>query len=178
MHDEQYTSDDKNRVDEHRSIEAEDGTLLELQKELADCLVLQQEWKERFLRINADFENYKRRMVREQTSWLETCQQKIFLDLLPIVDDFDRALQTSPSTEETKIWIEGFILIRSSLQKMLASFGVEPMKNYQDFDPLYHEAIAQIASDTKRSGAIVEVLQPGYVWKEKVLRPAKVVVAQ
>lgn len=151
----------------------------ELKKQLEVCLAAQHEWKDKFMRATADFENYKRRAVREQTAWIETCQQKIFLDLLPIVDDFDRALQQASGADQSvKSVLDGFLLIRASLIKLLHSFGIEKMSNYTLFDPVYHEAVAQVAHAEKKSGMIVEVLQQGYVWKDKVLRPAKVTVAQ
>lgn len=153
----------------------------EVYAQLEECRVQQQEWKERFVRISADFENYKRRIAREQTSWFESGQQKLLADILPIVDDFDRAVQQlkeSGNQEQAKAWLDGFVMIRSALQKYLHVHGVEPMSEYTLFDPMLHEAIAQIPHEGKAAGTIVEIMQQGYRWKDKVLRPAKVVVVQ
>jgi len=152
-----------------------------LQKELQECLLSQQEWKERFLRTNADFENFKRRSTRDQITWMETSQQKLLVELLPIVDDFDRAFQQISTNVDQKAVakdLEGFSFIRAALQKYLQQFGVEPMKEYTVFDPSLHEAIGQVSDSTKSSGAIAQVLQQGYMWKGKVLRPARVMVVE
>lgn len=152
-----------------------------LKFELEACLLGQQEWKDKFARVTADFENFKRRSAREQVAWLESSQQKIFLELLSVVDDFDRALQPQAADNNhnsAKVWIDGFVLIRAALQKFLHNNGVEQMIIGETFDPMYHEAIAQVQVAGKAEGAIIDVLQNGYMWKNKVLRPAKVAVAQ
>jgi molecular chaperone GrpE len=148
-----------------------------LTTQLQACLVLQQEWKDRFLRTTAEFENYKRRQAREQSNWIEHAEQKVFLELLPIIDDFDRALQQS-FEGDGQVWVEGIQMIRASLAKVLHKWGIEVMKNYTLFDPMHHEAIAQAIVPGKEPGTIIEIIKNGYLWKDKVLRPAQVVVAQ
>lgn len=169
--------DEMNTVDDQSDLSQQEA----LEQELQECLLAQQEWKDKFARVTADFENFKRRSAREQVAWLESSQQKIFLELLSVVDDFDRALQPTAADnnqDSAKVWIDGFVLIRAALQKFLHNNGVEQMTNVETFDPMYHEAIAQIQVAGKPEGAIIDVLQNGYTWKNKVLRPAKVAVAQ
>ncbi len=170
-----YTND----ADEQVVSECVNGD--EFNKELIECRALQQEWKDRFMRLSADFENYKRRMVRDQSLLVESAQQRFFLDILPIVDDFDRALQHPIVVQEdsAKAWLEGVNLIRTSLTAALKKWGVEQMSDYTEFDPIKHEAIANMQADgSKPAGCIMQVVQSGYMWKDKVLRPAQVIVAQ
>lgn len=153
----------------------------ELNLELQTCRQAQDNWKEKCLRISADFENFKKRLAKEQSQWAESAQIQILKDLLPIIDDFDRAYQEIEKKEKTPeltTWFSGFSLIHTSFNKLLHKFGVSEIKNYTEFDPLYHEAVTQIESAEHRPGQIVQVFQKGYQYKDHVLRPARVSVAK
>ncbi len=141
-----------------------------LQKQLEACSKEQAEWKERALRLSADLENYKRRMEKEQGHWMQRAQATLLEGLLPIVDNFDRAVAHAQDNE-------GISMIHNELQAYLEKAGVKEVACDQ-FDPTYHEALMQIESEDKESGQIVEVLQKGYQLGEHVLRPAKVSVAK
>lgn len=141
--------------------------------------------KDSFLRLNADFDNYKKRVAKEKSEWITSCQSDILLDLLPIVDDFDRAFSEynkSQNNKEQDIkgspWIAGFELIHKALYKFLDKYGVKEIKDNINFDPEYHEAIAQVESPAFKPGQIVEVVQKGFMIKDRVLQPAKVIVAK
>lgn len=152
-----------------------------VQEELDNCKVEVTQWKSKFVHLNADFENFKRRMVEQQRLWVGTAQAEILTDLLDIVDNFERALtehKKQEKTEENKSWIEGFTLIYQSLIALLHKFGVEEITQHDTFNPVYHEALMQIDSPYHETGAIVDVMQKGYRLKDKVLRPAKVSVAK
>ena len=152
-----------------------------LQEELENCKIEVAEWKDRFVRLNADFENFKKRMIEQQRLWIGTAQAEIFTDLLTITDNFERALtehEKQEKTPESKAWIEGFALIYQSLVALLHKFGVEEITEHDTFNPIYHEALVQVDSPDHEAGAIVEVMQKGYRFKDKVLRPAKVSVAK
>ncbi len=127
--------------------------------------------KDKFIRVTADFENYKRRMQKEQAQWFDLGQTKVLSSLVNVVDDFDRALASGQKDE-------GVILIYKSLQKLLESFEVKEISGDLPFDPELHEAILSVENSGKQSGDIVEILQKGYTYKGKVLRPAKVSVAK
>ncbi len=138
-------------------------------------------WRDRCLRVTADFENYKKRAEKERTQWAKLAQSSILLDLLTIVDDFDRALnyvQANPVPEEAQPLIEGFLLTHKALVKLLQKYGVTEIEEHEIFDPSIHEATMQVDSPEHISGAIVAVLQKGYRLKDEVLRPAKVSVAK
>ena len=140
--------------------------------QLKECQIQMSEWKDRFLRTAADFENFKKRNEKEKTIWITSAQSSLLQDLIGIVDDFDRAF-SSPAHNNG-----GFELIYKSLQKLLEKYGVQEMKPTGHFDPMMQEAIMQVESPDHAAGDIVNVLQKGYLFKGEVLRPAKVSVAK
>lgn len=151
-------------------------------EQLATCHKEMTEWKDKSMRIQADFENYKRRAEKERAQWVSNAQTDVLLPLLAIVDNVDRALADAHSKErspEMQAWLNGFIMIGKSLPKLLESFGVKPIADVTEFDPLKHEAIMSVpASETHPAGTIVAILQQGYTLNGQVLRPAQVSVAQ
>lgn len=137
--------------------------------------------KDSYVRLNADFENYKRRVAKDQVTWVAAGQAHLLNDLLQIVDDFDRALaeyEKEGHSENLDSWLQGFELIRKSLYKFLEKNQVKEIDPLKEFDPELHEAISQIESKDHESGQIVEVVQRGFMFKNEVLRPAKVIVAK
>ena len=162
-------------VEEQEALEDSAQELDIIQKKLEVCLMQQHEWKDKYLRATSDFENYRRRIAKDQISWTESAQSRVLVDLLDIVDNFERALHSDGSSQEK---LAGFSLIYQELLKILSKWSVEPMDNYASFDPQFHEALGQTASPDHQTGSIIEVLQKGYVLKGSVLRPARVIVAQ
>jgi molecular chaperone GrpE len=149
--------------------------------ELETCKQEALQWKDRYMRTRADFDNFSRRVEKESQQVGNFVQAEVLLEVLTIVDDFDRALEEHKkhdTTPEKQAWLAGFEMIRVSFEKMLEKFGVKPLDNYTTFDPLMHEAISHIPVEGKESGAIVHVAQKGYLRNGVVLRPAKVVVAK
>ncbi len=149
--------------------------------ELAKCQADLQQWKESVLRISADFENFKKRTLREKTTWIEEAQADVVLNLLDTVDNFDRALsQPVVSENDAKfgVWLQGFEMIRKSLYDLLARYDVKAIAPHLPFDPQFHEAISQVDSSSVASGEIVDTVQKGFMIKDRVLRVAKVVVAK
>lgn len=129
-------------------------------------------WKDQCHRISAEFENFKKRTEREQVRWSEMAKESVLMSLLPIIDDFDRAMkQDSVNADGLKMMYNAFI-------KVLESHGVTVMKSYETFDPMYHEAIMQVDSENHEAGQIVEVFSQGFMLKDRVLAPAKVSVAK
>lgn len=150
--------------------------------ELSACKTDLANAHERIARLQADFENYKRRTEKDRASWSVTAQAGILVDVISIADDLDRAMQEArKSAEQNPLlanWITGFEMIEKSLTKMLSKHGVHEIKDYAEFDPEKHEAIMQVESPEHESGQIVAVLQKGYTFKDTILRPAKVSVAK
>ena len=144
----------------------------ELEKCQADLAM----WKDQAARSFADFENYKKRIDREQMSWMQTAQLSILKDLLTVVDNFDRALATK--TDATADMYAGIEMIYKSVMQLLNKYGVKEFADYQQFDPEFHEALMDVESADHSTGHIVQVLEKGFMMKDKVLRPAKVMVAK
>ncbi len=150
-----------------------------LEQELAECRISEAEWKERYMLLSADFANYKRRMGKEQATWIADAQSRMIMEILAIVDDVDRAMAhpVDVHNDDLRNWLQGFTMIQRSLHAFLKKAGVEEVM-YVDFDPHYHEAMMEVESSEHTPGKIVSVLQKGYRIGERVLRPARVSVAK
>jgi len=134
--------------------------------------------KDKFIRLFAEFENYKRRTARERIELFKTANQEVLLALLPVLDDFDRALSEIKKTDDN-ILIQGVELIQEKLKSTLVSKGLELVEvNIGDaFDADFAEAITQIpAPSPKMKGKIVDVIEKGYKLGDKIIRFPKVVI--
>ncbi len=172
MNDNTTNNQSQDMINNNENVEAKGAVE---QSDLHACQEQVNEWKDKFVRLTSDFENFKRRNAREQMQVFDKAQAKVLKDILDIVDDFDRAFASHQSQQEM---LAGFTMIRAALQKLLIQYSVQEMTNYQEFDPNYHEALGQVSSADHQSGQIVQVLQKGYLFKDTVLRPARVMVAQ
>ncbi|OQX65511.1 MAG: nucleotide exchange factor GrpE [Anaerolinea sp. 4484_236] len=128
-----------------------------------------------WLRSQADFANYKKRIERDRSANYQTMKGDIAKRFLPVIDDLERALQNAPEDP----WVEGIELIYRKLQGILEAEGITRIEaEGAEFDPNFHEAIAQAPSDEYESGHVIEVVQQGYMLAELVIRPAMVLVAE
>tara|TARA_B100001057_G_C22637393_1_gene866813 strand:- start:314 stop:802 length:489 start_codon:yes stop_codon:yes gene_type:complete len=135
--------------------------------------------KDKFLRLFAEFENYRKRTSKERLELFTTASQELMTALLPISDDMDRALIEFKKSNNNEL-IEGFELIYSKFNEILKSKGLNEIKvdKGDKFDPENHEAITQIKADKeKNKGKIVDVIEKGFMLGEKIIRYPKVVVA-
>ena len=136
------------------------------------------ESKDKYLRLYSEFENFRRRTAREKLDLINTAGESIMTELLPVLDDFERAIKSAADDKEETSMREGMDLIYQKLKKALEQKGLKNMNSKigEDFDPDFHEAITQIpAPDKKLKGKIVDVIEKGYMIKDKVIRYAKVV---
>ena len=135
-----------------------------------------QDLMDKFMRLQADFANYKRRTEAQKTEYVELGVKKIVNDLLPVLDNFERALD---SIEEKDSTYDGILMIKDQLTDVLKKEGIVEMKALgEEFDPTYHHAVLTEDSDEYDSGYVIEVLQKGYLINDKTLRPAMVKVSQ
>jgi len=153
----------------------------EQEEELSDlekAELATEEAKDKYLRLYSEFENFRRRTAKERTQLFATAGRDLIEDLLPVLDDLDRAKQ---SAEDEKVSLgsvkEGMDLIRQKLQKTLENKGLKKMeiKKSDKFNDEFHEAITQIPAGKKLEGKIVDVVESGYFLNETVIRFAKVV---
>jgi molecular chaperone GrpE len=126
-------------------------------------------------RTAAEFDNYRKRVLREQESILARAGERLVKELLPVLDDLERALQAAEEHEEAKLE-EGVKLVHRSLAELLRKEGLEEIEADGMFDPHVHEALLSQPSDADE-GAVIQVVQKGYRLGDRVLRPARVVVA-
>ena len=146
-----------------------------LQEELEANKIEVSEKKDELLRSLAEFSNYKKRIDRDQTLKYQTMKGDIVKRFLPAMDDMARALQNAPNDP----WVEGIQLIYRKLESVLEVANITRIEaEGAEFDPNFHEAIGQVASEEHESGQVVEVLQQGYMFGERVVRPALVRVAE
>ena len=147
-------------------------------EELAAKAQKADEYLELAQRSKADFENYRKRATREAAAAQERGVAKLARELLPAVDNLDRALAAAVAAGNGDDVASGIKLVHSDLVAALARFGIEPFSpEGEPFDPTYHEAVAQQPAEGAQPGTVLEVYQCGYRHGENVLRPARVVVA-
>lgn len=158
----------------------EEQVVTEQQSEVDACHAELQQSKERFIQLNADFANFKRRVEKDQIQWVHMAQVRVITKLLSVIDNFERAMTEKPteSDEKTTAWIAGIQMIYNDFTKLLTSFDVKEISCQGQFDPVKHEALMNVASDSHQSGDIVAVLEKGYQMGDTIIRPAKVSVAQ
>jgi len=126
-------------------------------------------------RVKADFDNYRKRAARDQESLVARAGERIVKELLPILDDLERALEAAEQHEEAKLE-DGVQLVHRQLEQLLEKEGLALVETDGQFDPHVHEALLTQPSDAEE-GSVIEVLQKGYRLGDRVLRPARVVVA-
>ena len=126
-------------------------------------------------RVAADFENYRKRVARDQESLVTRAHERLVKELLPVLDDLERALAAAEEHEEAKLE-EGVRLVHQELRDALKREGLAEIETNGRFDPHVHEALLSQPSD-EEEGSVIEVVQKGYKLGDKVLRPARVVVA-
>ena len=135
------------------------------------------EYRELYLRSRADFENYKRRKEEEWKKVVEFASERLIFDLIPVLDNFDRALSVNEADDPSS-FKKGMEMIYQNLLEVLKKEGLEIYHaEGKKFDPRLHEAIAVVNSDDSPEGTVVKEFSPGYKFKGKVLRPARVAVA-
>jgi molecular chaperone GrpE len=134
--------------------------------------------QDRLLRTAAEFDNYRKRIDRERRDLAEFAASDVLRELLPIIDNFERALQ-APASPETDAFRKGIELIHRQMLELLRKRGVKPIEALgASFDPKFHQAVIHEASDSHREGEVMEELQRGYMLGERLLRPAMVKVAK
>ncbi|MCD6366719.1 MAG: nucleotide exchange factor GrpE [Bacteroidales bacterium] len=138
------------------------------------------ELKDKYLRLSAEFDNYRKRTLNEKIDLIKNASEKILLELLPVIDDFDRAIQANEKITDIDTVKEGEQLIYGKFKDLIKKQGVEEIEAIgQELNTDYHEALTKIpAPSEEMKGKIVDVVEKGYLLNDKVLRFAKVVIGE
>ncbi|MHC0035856.1 nucleotide exchange factor GrpE [Pseudoneobacillus sp. C159] len=138
-----------------------------------------EEASNRYLRLQADFDNFRRRTKLDFEASEKYRAQNIITDLLPVIDNFERALQTEVDQEQAKSLKQGMEMVYRLLLEALKKEGAEPIEAVgEEFDPHFHQAVMQVEASEVKSGIVLEEFQKGYKLKDRVIRPSMVKVSQ
>jgi len=138
-----------------------------------------QEQKDKFLRLSAEFDNYKRRSAKERIELMQTAGKEIIVSLLDVLDDSERAEKQLKLSNEKNENIEGTLLVFNKLKNILQQKGLTPMESINtDFDVEKHEAITEFEAPEDKKGKVIDEMVKGYYLNEKIIRFAKVVVGK
>jgi molecular chaperone GrpE len=171
--------DSTDRSENAPAFEFDPEVIAALENELNGCREKRDEYLDGWQRALADFSNYKKRVEREQAESYQTAAVRAARRFLDILDDLELALKKRPKEGEGASWADGIDLIYRKAVGYLESDGIIPMDaEGAAFDPNFHEAIVMEENDDFESGQIIEVLQNGYMQNDRVVRPARVRVAQ
>lgn len=164
------TAEETTQDAENEIVEAQEPTAEDKIAELND----------KYLRLYSEFDNYRKRTSKERIELFKTAGQDIMTDLVPVMDDFERALQNMDKKGDVKTIRQGVDLVYNKFKSTLESKGLKAFKSIdQDFDPEVHEAITKIPAPSKKQiGKVVDEVEKGYMLNDKVIRYAKVVVGQ
>jgi len=188
LHEGNQTTQDSTMEESGSDIDSEDQVSSEemkledrvaaLEISLEEMTAKADEYLDGWQRARAEFANYKKRVLRENTEIRQVARGEVIKLFLDIADDLERALQDKPEQGEGESWAGGINIIFQKLRTRLETEGIKPMNPLgEEFDPNIHEALMKEESDEYKSGQIIEVMQEGYWIGEKVLRPALVRVA-
>ena len=163
-------------VEENETIEQVEETVSEIDQLQNDL----NESKDKYLRLYAEFENFKKRTVKEKLELMKNAAQDTIKNLLPVMDDFDRAKLSAEDDGTNESFSEGVTLVYNKLHSSLANMGVTAMESTGEvFDPELHEAVTEIpVPDESMKGKIVDTILTGYYLNDKIIRHAKVVVGK
>ncbi len=166
----------KQNNQEEKSIFIKESEYLSL-KEAADKA---KEFSEKCLRLQADFENTRKRLEREKQDFVKFANERIILELLNVLDDLERTTNLAEThKEDFAAFLKGVEMILAHLYEMLKEYGLKPIEaEGKKFDPNYHEALLQIENKDLPENTVVEELQKGYLLNERVIRTAKVKVSK
>lgn len=168
-------SEEKNNIEETEEEASAEATEEEAETTPAEatCEEKLKEAEEKYLRAYADFENIKKRLEKEKYTAIDYASEKFAKDLLPVIDALEMALQIDDKEQFDKVK-EGVQLTLNNLLDVFGKHNIKPVEHDEGFDPNVHEAVMQVSEEDKEDNAVVQVMQKGYKFKERVLRPSLV----
>lgn len=171
----------ENEMNASENQDAEESADSSLKSEFEDIEELQSkvsDLKDKHIRLLAEFDNFKKRTLRERLDLMNSASKDVMLAILPVLDDFDRAKKSSEKGESGEIFSEGVSLVYNRLYQILQNKGLKSIEsNGAEFDPEWHEAITEIPAPTPDlKGKVIDTIEKGYMLHDKIIRHAKVVV--
>ena len=152
----------------------EDQVVDESEKKIDEC----EEWKQKYLYTLAELENFRKRVVKERSELIKYGSRDVFYDLLEITDNFGRVIEADKKESDPKVIVQGIEMIYDQLIKLLQKYEVKPIETEKkEFDPNVHDAMQKVPTDEYKPGTVIQEIQKGYKYRDKVLRPARVIVA-
>ena len=164
-------------VEQFEDVEGEAAEPDEPVDELAQLTRERDDYLDALQRLKAEFDNFRKRALRDQESLVARAHERLVKQLLPVLDDLERALEAASQHEEAKLE-EGVRLVHRSLLGLVERHGLSEIETEGAFDPHVHEALLAQPGEGAEEGAVLQVLQKGYRLGDKVLRPARVIVAE
>ncbi len=166
-----HSADEQQAAADPASVKEKDSELETLRAEV-------EEQQQRLLRVQADFDNFRRRTQKEKEELGKYASAKLITELLPVIDNFERAIASGEQGADVTSYAKGVEMIFRQLEGVLGTEGLKAMESVgQPFNPEFHQAIMQVETDEHEEGIVVEEVQKGYMLKDKVLRPAMVKVS-
>lgn len=157
----------------------DESTLNKTEEKIAELEIQVKEWQDKFLRKAAEFENFKRRTEADQFNLINYAAESFIVKLLPVVDDFERSLQHIDKNSNIDAVKEGIKLVYEKFLKVLEDQGIKKMKvKGEPFNVEYHDALMQKKDDSVPSHTVLEEIETGYLYRDKVIRHAKVIVSE
>ncbi len=171
---------DKKKTAKKKKPSASEVELDKTIKELEEWRYKTSEINDKYMRLSAEFDNYRKRTLKEKTELLKTAGGNVLADILPVIDDFERAMLSMENADNITAVKEGIDLIYNKFKDFLKAKGiVEIEAMHQEFDTDLHEALTKIPAPTKKlKGKVVDIIQKGYKIEDKVIRYAQVVVGE
>ncbi len=170
------------KSEKEQEVEVEEQVEVQEQEQTQDFEIKYNELNEKYLRLTAEFDNFRRRSLKEKMELIKSAGEDILLNILPVMDNFERAMKSMEGNgeEEKNAVIEGVELIYSNFKDFLSQRGVKEIEAIgKEFDTDHHEAVTKIpAPEEDMKGKVIDVIEKGYVMHEKVIRFAKVVVGE
>lgn len=169
---------DFDKADAAKAAESKTEDAGEANERVAELEATVQELKDKHLRLLAEFDNYKKRTMRERLDLLNSASKDVMVSLLPVLDDFDRAKKSADDPSNAEVFSEGVTLVYSRLHNILQNMGLKAINSTGEaFDVELHEAITEIpVPDENMKGKVIDTLEKGYTLNDKIIRHAKVVV--
>ena len=170
---------------EEKEIEAQEQEVLDqeelsVEEQLKEKEIEIAELKDKYLRIFAEFDNFKKRTMKEKMDFMRNASRDVLADLLPVLDDFDRAKVSAEDENSTEQFSDGVNLVYSKIYSVVQSKGLKPMESTGEaFDPELHEGITKIPAPTEEmKGKVIDTITKGYYLNDTIIRHAKVVIGE